>query len=130
MKCCTKDLCRPKKEINNIKHSNENVSDSHSLSKCCFVFICFYFLFILFYFILLLLLFFFFLLFRITSLQHPRPSPPNSRTMEIIHVEFICLKIRRVRYLPEHVKEVLHLQPQNAPKSACFVLYLKIINIF
>ena len=28
------------------------------------------------------------------------------------------------------VKEVLHLLPQKAPKLACFVLYLKIINIF
>ena len=44
MKCCTKDLCKPKKEleINNIKHSNENVSDSHSLSKCCFVYFFFF----------------------------------------------------------------------------------------
>ena len=29
-----------------------------------------------------------------------------------------------------HVKGVLHLLPQKAPKSACFVLFLKIINIF
>ena len=28
------------------------------------------------------------------------------------------------------VKGVLHLLPQKAPKLACFVLYLKIINIF
>ena len=27
-------------------------------------------------------------------------------------------------------KGALHLQPQKAPKLACFVLYLKIINIF
>ena len=30
----------------------------------------------------------------------------------------------------ERVKGVLHLLPQKAPKLACFVLYLKIINIF
>ena len=29
-----------------------------------------------------------------------------------------------------HVKRVLHLLPQKAQKLACFVLYLKIINIF
>ena len=28
------------------------------------------------------------------------------------------------------LKGVLHLLPQNAQKLACFVLYLKIINIF
>ena len=28
------------------------------------------------------------------------------------------------------VKGVLHLLPQKAPKLACFVLFLKIINIF
>ena len=28
------------------------------------------------------------------------------------------------------LKEVLHLLPQKAQKLACFVLYLKIINIF
>ena len=32
--------------------------------------------------------------------------------------------------LPEYFKGVLHLLPQKAPKLACFVLYLKIINIF
>ena len=30
----------------------------------------------------------------------------------------------------ETLKGVLHLLPQKAPKLACFVLYLKIINIF
>ena len=30
----------------------------------------------------------------------------------------------------ENLKGVLHLLPQKAPKLACFVLYLKIINIF
>ena len=28
------------------------------------------------------------------------------------------------------LKGVLHRLPQNAPKLACFVLYLKLINIF
>ena len=28
------------------------------------------------------------------------------------------------------IKGVLHLLPQKAPKLACFVLYLKITNIF
>ena len=28
------------------------------------------------------------------------------------------------------VKEVLHLLPKKAPKLACFVLHLKIINIY
>ena len=34
-------------------------------------------------------------------------------------------------YVVDHempLKGVLHLLPQNAPKLACFVLYLKIIN--
>ena len=30
----------------------------------------------------------------------------------------------------KQVKGVLHLLPQKAPKLACFVLYLKIVNIF
>ena len=29
-----------------------------------------------------------------------------------------------------HFKGVVHRLPQKAPKLACFVLYLKIINIF
>ena len=29
-----------------------------------------------------------------------------------------------------HIKEVLHLLPQKAPKLACFEPYLTIINIF
>ena len=32
--------------------------------------------------------------------------------------------------LIQYFKVVLHLLPQKAPKLACFVLYLKIINIF
>ena len=33
-------------------------------------------------------------------------------------------------YSNTQIKGVLHLPPQKAPKLACFVLYLKIINIF
>ena len=40
---------------------------------------------------------------------------------------------RNTRTMFENIrpfKGVLHLLPQKAPKLACFVLYLKIINIF
>ena len=33
-------------------------------------------------------------------------------------------------HLDANFKGVLHLLPQKAPKLACFVLYLKVINIF
>ena len=37
-----------------------------------------------------------------------------------------CLNLNTILFL----KGVLHLLPQKAPKLACFVRYLKIINIF
>ena len=40
-----------------------------------------------------------------------------------------CLGLPRMITLRNH-RWVLHLLPQKAPKLACFVLYLKIINIF
>ena len=40
--------------------------------------------------------------------------------VQIEHFEFLVLIF----------KGVLHLLPQKAPNLACFVLYLKIINIF
>ena len=43
---------------------------------------------------------------------------------EMMIIEFIVYNILQ----SFHLKGVLHLLPQKAPK--CFVLYLKIINIF
>ena len=42
----------------------------------------------------------------------------------------IGLGVKQQYYFVYAFKGALHLLPQNAPKLACFVLYLKIINIF
>ena len=45
-------------------------------------------------------------------------------------MRFLGVKQPTVYFVMVAVKGVLHLLPQKAPKLACFVLYLKIINIF
>ena len=40
-------------------------------------------------------------------------------------LKMLCFQVRQFYQI-----RVLHLLPQKAPKLACFVLYLEIINIF
>ena len=42
---------------------------------------------------------------------------------------FTC-KNEKKKQKQKYIKGVLHLLPQKAPKLACFMLHLKIINIF
>ena len=61
------------------------------------------------------------------------PPLPPQKNPYISEKKSATFNQRRYPSLPTMlciVKGVLHLLPSKAPKLACFVLYLKIINIF